>query len=101
MMEKMLEPDYSTIVTDRGYSAWTVKKMRRWKSVKWNPSGNKSEISEIGILDFFEYLFDLWKRYRKWGINRNDHIYDKGQSAETDVTVRVSFIIRKLAATDL
>ena len=30
-----------------------------------------------------------------------NHIYDKGQSAETDVTVRVSFIIRKLAATDL
>ena len=35
------------------------------------------------------------------GINRNDYIYDKRQSAETDVTVRVSFTVRKLAATDL
>ena len=23
------------------------------------------ELDQIGILDFFEYLFDLWKRYKK------------------------------------
>ena len=29
-------------------------------------------------------------------INRNDHIYDKGQSAETDVTVRVPLLLGNL-----
>ena len=35
----------------------------------------------------------------KMGVNKNDHIYDKGKSAEIDAAVRVSFTVRK-SATD-